>query len=104
MVGVLPALIISIARWRLVEPEIWERARKGAKRMFAPAELFTRQYLGKTILLSLLAVLGASPYYAFAIWQPTALTSPLAKGGAGLAPETLTYYLMYNVLRCNRWV
>ena len=45
MVGILPALIVSAARWRLVEPEIWERARKGAKRMFAPAELFTKPHL-----------------------------------------------------------
>jgi MFS family permease len=98
MVGILPAIIISIARWRLVEPEIWERARKGAKRMFAPAELFTRQYLGKTILLSLLAIAGAVPYYAFAIWQPVALTSPLAKGGAGLLPTQLTLYLIITYL------
>jgi MFS family permease len=98
MVGVLPAVIVSIARWRLVEPEIWERARKGAKRMFAPAELFTRDHLGKTILLSLLAILGAAPYYAFAIWQPTALTSSLDKGGAGLSHEALTYYLLITYL------
>lgn len=94
MVGILPALIVSIARWRLVEPEIWERARKGAKRMFAPAELFTKQYLGTTILLSVLAILGAMPYYAFAIWQPVLLKAPLAQGGAGLDPSSLTYYLM----------
>lgn len=93
MVGILPALIISIARWRLVEPEIWERARKGAKRMFAPAELFTKQYLGTTILLSVLAILGAMPYYAFAIWQPVLLKAPLAQGGAGLDPSLLTAYL-----------
>jgi len=98
MVGILPALIVSAARWRLVEPEIWERARKGAKRMFAPAELFTKQYLRTTILLSLLAILGAAPYYAFAIWQPVALTSPIAKGGAGLASTQLTTYLIITYL------
>ena len=114
MIGIFPALIISLARWRLVEPEIWERARKGAKRMFAPAELFTKQYLGKTILLSLLAILGAAPYYAFAIWQPVALTSPIEKGGAGLASSDLTKYLVityliaivgYNAFGwcCDRW-
>jgi MFS family permease len=98
MVGILPALIVSLARWRLVEPEIWERARKGAKRMFAPAELFTRQYLGTTILLSLLAILGAVGYYAFAIWQPVVMTSPVAKGGAGLTREALTNYLILTYL------
>jgi MFS family permease len=114
LVGILPALIVSLARWRMVEPEIWERARKGAKRMFAPLELFTRRYLGTTILLSLLAILGAAGYYAFAIWQPTVLTAPLAKGGAALPREALTNYLIatylvaivgYNVFGwfCDRW-
>jgi MFS family permease len=98
MVGILPAIIVSIARWRMTEPEIWERARKGAKRMFAPAELFTKRYLGTTILLSLLAILGAAGYYAFAIWQPTVLTAPVAKGGAGLPRSDLTFYLVITYL------
>lgn len=98
MVGILPAIIVSIARARMVEPEIWERARKGAKRMFAPAELFTRRYIGKTILLSLLAILGAAGYYAFAIWQPTVLTAPLIKGGAGIPRNVMTVYLVVTYL------
>lgn len=99
MVGVVPAVIVSIVRARLTEPEIWEKSRQASKRTFSLAELFTPRYLRHTVLMSLAMITGFAAYNGIAIWLPTYLAGPLAKGGAGVSPAGVAPYLfLFNVV------
>ncbi|MBO0688256.1 MAG: MFS transporter [Candidatus Dormibacteraeota bacterium] len=96
--GIVPAVIVGIARLRLVEPEVWQQARTAATR-FGPRQVFSPPYLRHTVLMSLAMIFGFATYNGIAIWLPTYLTGPLSRGGAAQTQAQVSFLLLlFNVV------
>jgi MFS family permease len=92
-VGILPAFLALYVRRKLKEPEIWQRTaslrREGklgeAGQQFTLWQIFRPDLVKFTLTACLLASLCMTAYWGFFTWIPAFLSSPLAKGGAGLS-------------------
>jgi MFS family permease len=91
-VGILPALLVFYIRRHVKEPEIWQttaRQRREGKlgaegQRFTLWQVFHRDLIKFTAIASLLASLCMMAYWGLFTWIPAFLSSPAAKGGAGL--------------------
>jgi MFS family permease len=93
MAGVLPALLAVWVRRAIPEPEIWSRAKKDDRAETPIGRMFHPPLLRNTLLAAGLATSLLCAYWGLFTWMPTYLSSPAAKGGAGL-----------GVLRSSAWI
>lgn len=83
LTGVLPALLAAVLRKRLKEPAIWtERA---ATVRVPLSGIFKGVLRRRTVLGATLASVVLFAYWGLFTWIPGFLSSPAAKGGAGLS-------------------
>ncbi len=109
VVGTFPALLTLWIRREVHEPAIWiqsDRAHAGRPHV-VPWRMLAQPPLRKrTILATLLATALLFAYWGLFTWVPTFLSSPVAKGGAGLSllkstawiiPVQIGAFLGYNL-------
>ncbi len=90
-VGVLPALLTIWIRRSIAEPAVWMRAQRGSMQGFA--RIFRRPLLSRTVIATLMCCCVMFAYWGLFTWVPAYLSSPTAKGGAGL-----------SILRTSAWM
>lgn len=105
-VGLLPALLTLWIRRRVPEPEAWTRRRAEARRgPNAFRVLFGREFLGKTVMATLLSAVVQFANWGLFFWLPSFLARPVEQGGAGMSivrsagwiiPVQVGAYLGYN--------
>ncbi|MFT5031259.1 MAG: MFS family permease [Candidatus Binatia bacterium] len=98
LIGVLPALLILVIRWKMHEPEQWlkakaEAAKDPSKKTGSLGELFNAQNLRATVVGVSLATIGLITFWGCHIYGKNALlrhaqtTALVAEGVAGDAPK-----------------
>jgi MFS family permease len=81
-IGVVPALLAWWVRRRVPEPEIWQRAVRGAPGRFG---MLVRPPLFRAAAAAtMLATVVLFAYWGLFTWIPAYLASPVANGGAGM--------------------
>src|SRR5579859_6153150 len=80
LIGALPAVATFFIRRNVEEPAIW-RERKEPARW---AEMFSRPFIMRTVIATLLASSVLIAFWGVISWLPAFLASPIDKGGAGL--------------------
>ena len=80
LIGAAPAILAFVVRRTVEEPQIW-RERVETSRW---GEMFSAQYLRRTILATLLASSVLIAFWGVTTWLPAFLATPVAEGGAGL--------------------
>jgi MFS family permease len=110
-VGVLPALLTLWIRRSVAEPAIWRRLTSGgqpaalptAQGATAPAAPRRRSWLSEvvgegrlrlTIVVTLMNACTLFAWWGFNLWLPGYLSLPAAKGGVGLAPTTMSGFVV----------
>lgn len=85
--GILPALFTVWVRNKVEEPEIWLKAQKeqAHTRKGSFLEIFQGDLLKKTVCSTIISSLVMFAYWGLFSWLPSFLSSPVAKGGAGLS-------------------
>ena len=84
-IGVVPALLAWWVRRRVPEPEIWQRAVRGAPGRFG---MLVRPPLFRAAAAAtMLATVVLFAYWGLFTWIPAYLASPVANGGAGMGVE-----------------
>lgn len=97
VVGILPALITFWIRRSVAEPERWREVRRTQR--IRPQEIFSRPFVKQTLLLGALSISGLWAYEAYAIFLPTFLQGPPAKGGVGLSlAGALPLLILFNAV------
>jgi MFS family permease len=91
--GIVPAVIVSLARLRLAEPDVWRQASMAPTRI-GPRQVFSRPYVRNAVLMSLAMITAFATYNGIAIWLPTYLTGPLARGGAAQTQAQVSFLLL----------
>jgi len=81
LLGALPAVLVFFIRRTVEEPAVWREQQSAPSRW---SEMFSPQYLRRTVLATLLASSVLVAYWGVTSWLPAFLASPLAEGGAGL--------------------
>ena len=88
-VGVIPALFALWIRTKVEEPQVWidqqkkEKAEPKAKGGFL--QIFKPDLLRFTLISTLISTFVMFAYWGLFSWLPSFLSSPVAKGGAGLS-------------------
>jgi len=105
-VGLLPALLTLWIRRSVPEPDAWRRRRDAPRRgPNAFAVLFGREFLGKTIMATLLSAVVQFANWGLFFWLPSFLARPVEQGGAGMSivrsagwiiPVQIGAYIGYN--------
>ncbi len=93
-VGLLPALLTFWIRRRVPESAAWLKAQrqpgKRSRSRAAFAQLFKRPLLRYTLALTLMNACCLFAWWGFNLWVPSYLSLPVARGGIGFAPRTVT--------------
>jgi MFS family permease len=82
--GALPALFIVWIRREIEESAVWRGSEPVAGRGNPFAVLFSRRYVGRTVLATLLTSAVQFAYWGLFFWLPGFLAAPPERGGAGL--------------------
>lgn len=95
-VGIFPALLTLWVRREVPEPEIWSNSRSGhaATATREIATIFRVPLLRNTLLLVLLSSLLMFAYWGLFTWIPTYLSTPIARGGAGMSMVHSTSWIV----------
>lgn len=105
-VGVIPALLTFYVRRNIVEPDIWVKQQADAKAAGDKQSiikllgiLFSRQYIGHTVITTLLCSFCLFAYWGAFSWIPGYLAMPVEKGGAGMSiVKSLTWII---IMQCG---
>lgn len=81
LIGALPAVAAFFIRRNVEEPPIWRQRKPEPSRW---SEMFSRPFIGYTIIATLLSSSVLVAYWGVMTWLPAFLASPIEKGGAGL--------------------
>ena len=79
LVGMAPALLTFLIRWKVKEPEVWTQRTETADWR----GIFRGIYLRRTIVSTTLATAVLFAYWGVFSWLPGFLAAPLDQGGAG---------------------
>lgn len=79
LLGMAPALLTFLIRWKVKEPEVWVQRTETADWR----GIFRGIYLRRTILSTTLATAVLFAYWGVFSWLPGFLAAPLDQGGAG---------------------
>jgi MFS family permease len=85
--GVIPALFTVWVRTKVEEPEIWLKSKNDNKDAHKGSfvEIFKGDLLRKTVCSTIISSIVMFAYWGLFSWLPGFLSSPVAKGGAGLS-------------------
>ncbi len=106
-VGLLPALLTVWIRHRVPESEAWQLAhseRKTASKANPVAGLmvlFRPPLVRRTVSLTLMNACCMFAWWGFNLWVPSYLSLPIARGGIGFAPSTMT--LVIVAMQVGMW-
>lgn len=81
LVGALPAIAAFVIRRNVAEPPLWRERKREPSRW---SEMFSPQFLRRTVIATLLASSVLTAYWGVVTWLPAFLATPIEKGGAGL--------------------
>lgn len=95
-VGVLPALVTYWILRRVPESELWSQQRNPQKQtdQISFSDLLFGSHARNTFALLLMILFGMFGWWGLFTWLPTYLTAPLAQGGRGFNPGTMTWMLV----------
>lgn len=89
--GALPALVVFWIRRSVTEPEIWQRGRAAAARSRSGlAAIFRKELLYITVSITVMNAFTMFAAWAYILWIPAYLSLPVAQGGVGLGPRTMS--------------
>jgi MFS family permease len=80
LIGAAPAVLAFVVRRTVEEPQVWRERTETAPW----SEMFSPQYVKRTLLATLLASSVLVAYWGVTSWLPAFLATPIEKGGAGL--------------------
>ena len=102
-VGVLPALFTLWVRRSVAEPAIW-RARRAPRPAAgsASARSSPAGRCGITIAVTLMNACTMFAWWGFNLWLPGYLSLPVAKGGVGLSPATMSGFVV--AMQVGMWL
>ena len=81
LVGAAPAVLAFVIRRTVEEPQVWRERDRAPSRW---TEIFSPQYVRRTLLATLVASSVLVAYWGVTSWLPAFLASPVEQGGAGL--------------------
>jgi MFS family permease len=81
LLGALPAVAAFFIRRNVPEPPLWRDRKREPSRW---SEMFSPQFVRRTITATLLASSVLIAYWGVITWLPAFLATPVEKGGAGL--------------------
>ncbi len=81
LIGALPAVAAFFIRRTVEEPPLWRERRREPSRW---SEMFSRPFVERTIIATLLASSVLIAFWGVITWLPAFLATPIEKGGAGL--------------------
>jgi MFS family permease len=96
-VGVLPALVTFWILRRVPESELWQKQQQGSGQTTEQVrftDLLFGAHARNTFALLLMILFGMFGWWGLFTWLPTYLTAPLAQGGRGFNPSTMTWMLV----------
>lgn len=91
LIGALPAIAAFFIRRSVEEPTVWRDRPREASRW---SEMFSKQFLRRTVIATLLSSSVLLAYWGVTSWLPAFLATPIAKGGAGLTVTTSAKWLI----------
>ena len=86
VIGVLPAIVTIWIQRQIPEPEIWKqnKATKQHQPFSQLAIIFSRPFVKRTLIASMLTTFVLFAYWGLFTWMPSFLARPVEQGGAGL--------------------
>ena len=84
LAGILPALLATLVRTSVPEPESWRAATDGGAPQVSLWPVLRPPLLGRTVAATLVAMSVLFAYWGLFTWMPTFLAAPVERGGAGL--------------------
>jgi MFS family permease len=93
-VGLLPALLTFWIRRRIPEPAVWQRAQRRPGFHSSFAQLFKLPLRRYTIALTFMNACCLFAWWGFNLWVPSYLSLPIAQGGIGFTPRTMTVLIV----------
>jgi len=90
LIGALPAVAAFFIRRGVEEPKVWRERTETA----SIAEIFSAALIRRTIVATAVASSVLLAFWGLTSWLPTFLSSPVAKGGAGLSLARGASWLM----------
>ncbi len=100
-VGILPAFFTLWVRRSVEEPKAWREAvRTDAWAGFA--SIFRGRLLRVTAAVTLMNACCLFAWWGFNLWVPAYLSLPVAKGGVGLTPGTMTAIVVF--MQVGMWL
>jgi MFS family permease len=91
LIGALPAIAAFFIRRSVEEPVVWRERPREASRW---TEMFTKPFIRRTAIATLLSSCVLIAYWGVTSWLPTFLATPIAKSGAGLTVTTSAKWLI----------
>jgi putative sialic acid transporter len=94
-VGILPAFFTLWVRRNVEEPEIWKASRQmpaSARGRFS--DIFRGGMLRLTVAVTIMNAFTMFAWWGFNQWLPTYLREPVASGGIGLSPQTMSAFVV----------
>jgi MFS family permease len=109
-IGVLPALLTLWIRRGVAEPAIWRGLspglspglRPGLSRGLGVSAVFGDGRLRLTIVVTLMNACTLFAWWGFNLWLPGYLSLPIAKGGVGLSPATMSGFVV--AMQVGMWL
>jgi MFS family permease len=100
--GVLPALLTLWIRRGVAEPAIWRARNHGIDRGLGVGAVFGDGRLRLTIVVTLMNACTLFAWWGFNLWLPGYLSLPIAKGGVGLSPATMSGFVV--AMQAGMWL
>ena len=93
-VGLLPALLTWWIRRNVHEPAAWTQAQEQRQAQPSLAQLFKPSLRRYTVSLTLMNACCLFAWWGFNLWVPSYLSLPVARGGVGFTPRTMTVLIV----------
>ncbi|HEY5611747.1 MAG TPA: MFS transporter, partial [Thermoanaerobaculia bacterium] len=98
LIGAFPAVIALVIRRTIEEPAIWREQKANASEPGRFLELFSAEFIRRTVMASSLASAVLVAYWGLNSWLPAFLATPVEKGGAGLTlTKSATWMILVQV-------
>ena len=102
-VGVVPALFTLWIRRNVREPEIWRARRsRGTKGLAELAEVFSRERVRLTVLVTLMNACTLFAWWGLNLWIPAYLSMTAEQGGIGLSPRMMSGLVIF--MQVGMWL
>lgn len=101
--GVVPALFTLWIRRNVREPEIWRARRsRGTKGLAGLAEVFSRERVRLTVLVTLMNACTLFAWWGLNLWIPAYLSMTAEQGGIGLSPRLMSGLVIF--MQVGMWL